>query len=118
QIIPTEVLEAARIDGARGPQIFRMITLPLMLPVILVSLITATIGGLQIFDEAYVLTGGTGGTGQAGTTLGLYQYQTGFQNFNFGLASAVSYIIFALVVFFAIVNFRLVRSDRYEHSQQ
>jgi ABC-type sugar transport system permease subunit len=111
QTIPTEVYEAARVDGASGRHIFRFITVPLMVPVFLVSTVTATIGGLQLFDEPYVLTNGTGGTLQLGTTLGLYQYQTAFQDFNFGLASAVSYIIFALVVVFAILNFRLVRSD-------
>jgi ABC-type sugar transport system permease subunit len=111
QSIPFEIYEAARVDGATGRHILRSITFPLMLPVILVSTVTATIGGLQLFDEAYVLTGGTGGTLQQGTTLGLYQYQTAFQNFNFGLASAVSWVIFALVVFFAIVNFRVVRSE-------
>lgn len=110
QSIPFEIYEAARVDGATGRHILRSITFPLMLPVILVSTVTATIGGLQLFDEAYVLTGGTGGTLQQGTTLGLYQYQTAFQNFNFGLASAVSWVIFALVVFFAILNFRVVRS--------
>ena len=112
QTIPTEVYEAARIDGARGPQIFRYMTFPLMLPVILVSAVSATIGGIQVFDEAYVLTNGTGGTLQQGTTLGLYQYQSAFQNFNFGLAASVSYVIFALVVFFAVLNFRLLRGDR------
>lgn len=111
QSIPFEIYEAARVDGATGRHILRSITFPLMLPVILVSTVTATIGGLQLFDEAYVLTGGTGGTLQQGTTLGLFQYQTAFQDFNFGLASAVAWVIFALVVIFAILNFRIVRSE-------
>lgn len=115
QSIPFEIYEAARVDGAKGRHILRYITFPLMLPVILVSTVTATIGGLQIFDEPYVLTSGSasglGGTLQMGATLGLYQYQTAFQDFNFGLASAVAWVIFALVVFFAIVNFRLLRGN-------
>ncbi len=111
QSIPTEIYEAARVDGATGPRIFRLITLPLMVPVLLVSVVTATIGGLQVFDEPYVLTRGTGGTLQLGTTLGLYQYQTAFQEFNFGLASAVSYVIFILVLVFSILNFRLMRRE-------
>lgn len=114
QSIPFEIYEAARVDGAKGRHILLHITLPLMLPVVLVSTVTATIGGLQIFDEPYVLTSGTagglGGTLQMGTTLGLYQYQTAFQDFNFGLASAVSWMIFALVVLFALMNFRFLRS--------
>jgi ABC-type sugar transport system permease subunit len=114
QSIPFEIYEAARVDGAKGRHFLFRITFPLMLPIVLVSTVTATIGGLQIFDEPYVLTsgspGGLGGTLQMGSTLGLYQYQTAFQDFNFGLASAVSWIIFALVVLFALANFRLVRS--------
>lgn len=112
QSISGEIYEAARVDGASGRHILRHITLPLMVPVLLVSVVTATIGGLQVFDEPYVLTNGTGGTLQSGTTLGLYQYQTAFQEFNFGLASAVSYFIFLLVVVFSIINFRLLRRDR------
>jgi ABC-type sugar transport system permease subunit len=111
QGIPFEIYEAARVDGAMGRHILLRITLPLMLPVVLVSTVTATIGGLQIFDEPYVLTSGLGGTLQMGTTLGLYQYQTAFQDFNFGLASAVSWMIFALVVLFAVMNFRLFRRE-------
>ncbi|GCE07860.1 carbohydrate ABC transporter permease [Dictyobacter aurantiacus] len=111
QSIPFEIYEAGRVDGASGRHLLRSVTFPLMIPVILVSTVTATIGGLQIFDEPYVLTGGTGGTLQQGTTLGLYQYQTAFQDFNFGLASAVAWVIFALVVLFAILNFRLGRNE-------
>jgi ABC-type sugar transport system permease subunit len=110
QSISSEVYEAARVDGASGRAIFRSITLPLMIPVVLVSVVTATIGGIQVFDEAYVITNGTGGTEQLGTTLGLYQYQAAFQNFNFGLASAVSYVIFILIIIFTIVQFRLLRN--------
>jgi ABC-type sugar transport system permease subunit len=109
QTIPSEVYESACIDGAKGRQIFRYVTFPMMRPMILVSAVIATIGGLQIFDEPYVLTGGTGGTLQAGTTLGLYQYQTAFQQFNFGLASATSYVIFAIILVFSLINFRLLR---------
>jgi ABC-type sugar transport system permease subunit len=110
QSISSEIYEAARVDGASGRAIFGRITLPLMVPVILVSVVSATIGGIQLFDEPYVLTGGTGGTAQLGTTLGLYQYQTAFQQFHFGLASAVSYVIFVLIIIFTVIQFRLLRS--------
>ncbi|MBO0782984.1 MAG: sugar ABC transporter permease [Ktedonobacteraceae bacterium] len=110
QSISVEIYEAARVDGATGGAIFRRIILPLMVPVILVSVVSATIGGLQLFDEPYVLTGGTGGTAQLGTTLGLYQYQAAFQQFHFGLASAVSYVIFILIIIFTVIQFRLLRN--------
>jgi ABC-type sugar transport system permease subunit len=109
QSIQADLYEAARVDGARGRDIFLKVTLPLMIPVLLVSVVSATIGGMQVFDEAYVITGGTGGTDQMGTTLGLYQYQQAFQNFNFGLASAVSYVIFILIIIFTVLQFRLLR---------
>ncbi|QBD76876.1 sugar ABC transporter permease [Ktedonosporobacter rubrisoli] len=115
QSISNEIYEAARVDGATGSSIFRHITLPLMIPVILVSVVSATIGGIQLFDEPYVLTtttgtGNIGGTSQLGMTLGLYQYQTAFQQFNFGLASAISYVIFILIIVFTIIQFRVLRN--------
>lgn len=109
QTIPTDLYESARVDGASGKQIFFKITLPMLTPVMLVSAVTATIGGIQIFDEPYVLTGGSGGNMQTGDTMGLYLYQTAFQQFHFGDAAAMSYVIFAMIVVFSILNSRLLR---------
>ncbi|MFU8692759.1 carbohydrate ABC transporter permease (plasmid) [Rossellomorea sp. FS2] len=104
QTIPKDLYEAARIDGAKGFQIIRSITLPLMAPIILVSLVTATTGGIQLFDEPFVLTNGTGGTLQSGMTMGMYLYNTAFKDFNFGLASAISYVLFGLILIVTLIN--------------
>ena len=98
QSIPRDVYEAARMDGVGRWAIFSRITVPLLLPALAFSIITATLGGLQMFDEPYVLTQGLGGTNNSATTLGMYLYATAFTQFNFGLGSAVSWYIFAGVV--------------------
>ncbi|MDR3472125.1 MAG: sugar ABC transporter permease [Devosia sp.] len=98
QAIPRDIYEAARMEGVSRWAIFSRITVPLLLPALAFSLITATLGGLQMFDEPYVLTQGVGGTNNAATTLGMYLYATAFTQFNFGLGAAVSWYIFAAVV--------------------
>jgi cellobiose transport system permease protein len=98
QSIPRDIYEAARMDGVGRWAIFSRITVPLLLPALAFSVITATLGGLQMFDEPYVLTQGLGGTDNASTTIGMYLYATAFTQFNFGLGAAVSWYIFAAVV--------------------
>lgn len=102
QAISEEIYEAARMEGVSRWAIFSRITVPLLLPSLAFSIITATLGGLQMFDEPWVLTIGTGGTNNAATTLGMYLYATAFTQFNFGLGSAVSWYIFAAVVVLTI----------------
>jgi ABC-type sugar transport system permease subunit len=96
--------------GANGKQVLRHITFPLMGPVILFSAITATIGGIQIFDEPFVLTNGTGGTAQTGVTMGMYLYQTAFQEFHFGISAAMSYIIFGFILIITLINSKIFKS--------
>ena len=100
QGIDRELYDAARIDGAGYPQIFRYITLPLLKPVILFSLILSFVGGITIFDEPYLLTWmrTLGGTNYAGLTLSLYLYSEAFQRGHLGYAAALSYIICLLIV--------------------
>ena len=112
QSVPSDLYEAARVDGASGSQILPRITIPLMLPTIAFSVITATIGAIQVFDEPFVLTNGTGGTDNAGLTLGMYLYNAAFRNFQFGLGSAVSYYVFILVAGFTLVYNALIRRSR------
>lgn len=107
QSIPRDIYEAARLEGVSRWAIFSRITVPLLLPSLAFSIITATLGGLQMFDEPYVLTLGTGGTNNSATTLGMYLYATAFSQFNFGLGSAVSWYIFAAVVLLTL-SYRLV----------
>ncbi|MGP4039056.1 carbohydrate ABC transporter permease [Gracilibacillus sp. D59] len=110
QTIPNELYDAAKIDGANVIQTIKNITLPLMAPILLVSVITATVGGIQVFDEPYVLTQGTGGVNNSGISMGMYLYQTGFEYFNFGLAAAQSYVLFMLILLVTLVNARFLRN--------
>ena len=115
QTIPKDMVEAATIDGASPTQAFFRITIPLMRPIILFSVILSTIGSFGLFNEVYTLTtvGYMMGTPQYATITPLvYVYQQAFQNFNFSYASAVSYIYFAIIFVLAIIQFRyLGRED-------
>ena len=74
QSIPKELYEAAGVDGATGWQQFQLITLPLLRPIMFVALTLSLIGGLQLFEEPFILTNGTGGAGQTGLTTIMYMY--------------------------------------------
>lgn len=104
QSIPRDIYEAARMEGVSRWAIFSRITLPLLMPSIAFSIVMATLGGLQMFDEPYVLTQGQGGTNDATTTLGMYLYATAFMQFDFGLGAAVSWYLFAAVVAFTLLS--------------
>ncbi|WP_329390976.1 carbohydrate ABC transporter permease [Streptomyces sp. NBC_01716] len=109
QALPTDVYEAARVDGASPVQTFFRITLPLLRPVLLFSLVMSAIGGLQIFTESQVLLGDRGGPGGAGLTMVLYFYGTAFADNDFGYGAAIAWGIFVVVVLFSILNWRLVQ---------
>ena len=109
QTIPKDMVEAATIDGASPAQAFFRITIPLMRPIIIFSVILSTIGSFGLFNEVYALTtvGYMMGTPQYATITPLvYVYQQAFQNFNFSYASAVSYLYFVIIFVLAIVQFR------------
>ncbi|SDS43283.1 carbohydrate ABC transporter permease [Microlunatus soli] len=108
QAIPTELYESARVDGASMFQIFSRITVPMLRPVILFTVITSTIGGLSLFTEPQVLLGDSGGSGEAGMTIVLYQYYQAFTQFDFGYGAAIAWALFIIAVLFAIINWRLV----------
>lgn len=109
QAIPTELYDAAKVDGASTWRIFSSITVPMLRPVILFTLITSTVGGLSLFTEPQVLLGNSGGTDEAGMTIVLYQYNQAFTQFDFGYGSAIAWALFVLAAIFAIINWRLVR---------
>ena len=89
QAIPDDLYDAAKVDGASTLQLFKDITVPLLRPVILFTVITSTIGGLQIFTEPQVLFGNsTGGPGAAGQTMVLYLYDQAFVQNQFGYGAA------------------------------
>ncbi len=106
QSIPTELREAAQIDGAGPLRTFFAVTLPLLTPTIFFNLVINVINSFQVFTNAYVLT--EGGPNNATLTLVLYLYRQGFQLFQFGYASAVAWVLFAIILIFTLI---LVRSS-------
>jgi ABC-type sugar transport system permease subunit len=109
QGIDPELYDAAKIDGASYPQLFRYIALPLLKPIILFSLILSFVGGITIFDEPYLLTWMRvlGGTNYAGLTMSFYLYNEGFTRGHLGYASALAYVICAIIIFLSAINMKL-----------
>jgi ABC-type sugar transport system permease subunit len=105
--IPTEMVDAARIDGAGDWARLRLITLPLVQPTINLVLILGVIGALQEFTIPQVLTGG--GPANATLTLNLYIYDLAFQNFQFSMASSAALIEFAITLVLTLMTLRLTR---------
>ena len=97
QTIPVDIMEAARMDGAGRLQQFWHITLPSLMPMIYFGVTLSVIGGLQLFEEPFILTNGRGGTDQAGMTTAIYLYRMAFDFNDFGAASAMSWLLFLLV---------------------
>ncbi len=98
QTIPKDLYEAATMDGAGRLQQFFHITLPSLKPMIFFGVTLSVIGGLQLFEEPFILTGGRGGSDQAGMTTAIYLYRMAFDFNDFGAASAMSWLLFVVVV--------------------
>ena len=104
QDVPTEMLEAAELDGATSFQKLIHITVPLMSPYILFHVINGLIFGFQYFTEVFIMT--RGGPGTATTVYSMYLFQNAFQYFKMGYASAMAWIMFIIVVIATLVVFR------------
>ena len=104
QGIPTDLYEAARLDGANAWQVFRRITLPLLTPVIFFNFIMQVIQAFQEFNGPYVITGG--GPLKSTYLLPLMIYEEAFKYFEVGYASALSWALFVIVAIFTAVAFR------------
>jgi cellobiose transport system permease protein len=108
QSIPDDLYEAARVDGASGPQMFWHITVPLMRPVILFDAIISTIATFNLFAEPYVLFDGAGGgIGQAGLVTGTLLYQYSFEYFKFGYGAALAWVLALIVFVLSMLQLRL-----------
>jgi multiple sugar transport system permease protein len=94
--LPTDPYDSATIDGATDWQMFRFITLPLILPYIMVAVVIRTIDALKVFDTIFVIT--QGGPGTASETLNIFLYLQAFQFYNLGYASAVVVVFFVIIV--------------------
>jgi multiple sugar transport system permease protein len=109
QTIPTEVNEATEVDGASAWQRFRHVTLPMLRPTLLFGAVITSIGYLQFFEEAFVMT--KGGPLDSTRSVTFFTYdQFGFGNY--GLAAAASYLLFLAVVVFTFVQFRFLGERR------
>ena len=97
QTIPPDLYEAATMDGARRLQQFWYITLPSLKPMIFFGVTLSVVGGLQLFEEPFILTQGKGGSDQAGMTAAVYLYRMAFDFNDFGAASAMSWLLFIVV---------------------
>jgi multiple sugar transport system permease protein len=107
QTIPPELHDAARVDGASAWQRFRNVTLPYLRPTTFFVTVILTIWSLKVFDLILVMT--NGGPGQSTLVLSQYIYKTGFENSEFGYASAVSVALFFICIFITAVQFYVNR---------
>ncbi|MBC8091482.1 MAG: sugar ABC transporter permease [Pseudonocardia sp.] len=102
-LVPDDLLKAAQIDGAGPWQRLTRIILPLMKPAILVALLFRTLDAFRVFDNIYILTNGSNGTG----SVSMLGYNNLFKAFNLGIGSAISVLIFICVAIIAVVFIKL-----------
>lgn len=104
--IDQNLFEAANIDGASSTQVFFKVTLPLLMPILIYTIITAMIGGLQMFDVPQVLTNGGGTPNRTSMTLIMYLNNYLKTSKNYGMAGAISVIIFIITGLLSLVVYR------------
>jgi multiple sugar transport system permease protein len=107
QAIPRELYEAADLDGAGTFAQFRHVTLPMLAPTFLFVGVITMIGYFQLFAEPYIMT--AGGPLRSTTSLVLFMYEEGFRWWRMGTAAAVAFILFAIILAWTLVQFRLQR---------
>jgi cellobiose transport system permease protein len=118
QSIPEDLYEAAAVDGARRWRQFIHVTVPMLRPTIIFTVIISTIGGLQLFTEPYLFqprqSGSTGGSARQYQTIVMYLYEKflGSAQFKFGYAAAIAWWLIVLIAAFAFVNYLLASRIR------
>lgn len=103
--IPQELLEAASIDGAGKIRSFWAVTLPMLSPIVLFNLVMQTIVAFQAFTPSYIISNGTGGPVDSTLFYTLYLYLTGFTEYKMGYASAMAWVLVAIIATFTAINF-------------
>jgi multiple sugar transport system permease protein len=111
QGVPTDLYEAASIDGAGEIKKFWNITIPIISPAIFFQLITGVIGALQVFTQGYIMT--NGGPQNRTLFIMLYIYREAFENFNIGYASALSWVLFVVISILSVIMFKTVGKKIY-----
>jgi multiple sugar transport system permease protein len=109
QSIPERLYEAARLDGARGWQQLRHVTLPMLAPTFVFVAIITMIGYFQLFAEPYVMT--QGGPANATLSVVLLMYEEGFRWWNMGFGAAIAFVLFAIILVFTLVQLRVRRPE-------
>lgn len=113
QSIPRDLYEAAVVDGASRIRQFWSITVPMIRPAILFTVIVSTIAGMQLFTEPLIFGQGTfaisGGSLRQFQTLSMFMFEKAFRDFDYGYGSAVAWMIFLLITVLALVNFLITR---------
>ena len=116
QSVPGEIYEAARLDGANAWRQFWSITVPMLRPTIIFTVVVATIGGVQLFTEPLLFNPGgdsiSGGTTNQFQTAAMYLVQQAFTSQRFGYAAAIAWVLFLCIAVLAVVNVLLVRRIR------
>ena len=107
QAIPSELYDAAKVDGANGWRLHRYVTIPLLRPTAAFIIVIATIGALQVFGSIFILTGG--GPVNSTTTVVYQIYSEAFNFGRFGYASALSILFFAIILIVALIQSRYLR---------
>lgn len=110
--IPTELYEAARIDGANGWQMFRRITVPMLSPTTFFIMVISIIGSFQAFNHIYVMTsasaGQLGGPLGTTTTLTIYMFRQFWDNQNMGYGSALAFVLFGIILILTVIQNQVV----------
>jgi multiple sugar transport system permease protein len=109
QSIPEEMYDAAKVDGASAFQRLLYITIPLLKPTTFFLLITSVIGTFQIFTEVYIMT--NGGPLNRTTTIAYYLYTNAFRELDMGYATAMAFVLFAMIFVFTLLQWKYARGD-------
>lgn len=114
QAVDKDLYEAAQVDGASSVQQFRAVTLPGIKPVLIFTILTSTIGSFQLFELPYILLGQSSGPNNAGLTVVMYLYRTGFVTGDLGYASTVGWTLAFMVLLISLAQLRLTGAMKAE----
>jgi len=113
QSIPRDLYESAELDGASRRRQFWQITIPMVRPTIIFTVIISTIGGLQLFTEPLLFSTGSGaisgGSQNQFQTVTMYMYQAMFSRFRFGYAASVIWVLFIMIIITGLINYLITR---------
>jgi multiple sugar transport system permease protein len=115
QVIDNDLYEAARLDGAGEWQQFRHIALPLLKPMMYFAVTLTIIGNLQLFEEPFILVEQDSGVALSAMTTAIFMYRTAFSDGDFGTASAISWLLFFIIVAVSWLNSRLFAAREAAH---